>query len=154
MNGKGQHMDALEILLSEKHCRELVLAAAEAVDRQDYEGLVAFFTEDATLVRLGGQALQGRSAILASYASKNPDRLTQHLVCNHRVEVDPCGFAQSRCKVLLYTSDRHRELTHQGRLADAMHQVGEMVDRLVLTSDGWRIQQREAWFDLRVNAMA
>lgn len=146
-------MDTLEMLLAEKHCRELVLSAAEAVDRQDYEGLVAYFTEDATLVRPGGQPLHGRSAILASYASKSPDRLTQHLVCNHRVTVDPSGFAQSRCKVLLYASDSKRELTNQGRLADATHHVGEIVDRLVLTADGWRIQQRQAWFDLQVNAI-
>ncbi len=146
-------MDPFEILLADKRCRELVLSAAEAVDRQDYEGLVAFFTEDATLVRPGGPPLHGRSAILASYASKNPDRLTQHLVCNHRVEVDPSGFAQSRCKVLLYASDSNRELTNQGRLADAKHHIGEIFDRLILTPEGWRIQQRQAWFDLQVNAL-
>lgn len=146
-------MDAVEMLLAEKRCCELVLSAAEAVDRQAYEALVALFTEDATLVRPGGQPLRGRAAILASYASKSPDRLTQHLVCNHRVEVDPSGFAQSRCKVLLYASDSHREMTNQGRLADSTHHVGEIVDRLVLTADGWRIQQRHAWFDLQVNAI-
>lgn len=147
-------MDTLDILLAEKHCRELVLSAADAVDRQDYEGLVALFTEDATLVRPGGQPLRGRAAILASYASKSPDRLTQHLVCNHRVEVDSSGTAQSRCKVLLYASDRQRAMTHQGRRADAQHYVGQMVDRLVRTADGWRIEHRQAWFDLQVNAIA
>ena len=143
-------MDALALLQAEKHCRDLVLAAAEAVDKQAYESLVALFTETATLVRPGGQPLQGRAEILASYNAKSADRLTRHLVCNHRVEVQSAGLAQSRCTVLLYVSDKRRELTRQGRAADPAYQLGEISDQLVLTADGWRIQQREAWFELQL----
>jgi hypothetical protein len=45
----------------------------------------------AILVRPGGNALQGRSEILASYSSKDPNRITHHLVCNHRVQISSSG---------------------------------------------------------------
>lgn len=147
-------MDALALLQAESQCRHLIIAAAEAVDGQQYEAFVDCFTEDAVLQRPGGAPLAGRAAILASYALKSPDRLTQHLLCNHRVVVDPSGWAESSCKVLLYVSDRRREPAPEGRLADVKHHVGEFRDRLILTSDGWRIQNRKAWFELQVDARA
>ena len=91
-------MDALALLQAEKECRDLVLAAAEAVDQQDYETLVQLFTEDATLVRPGGSELRGRAEIFTSYASKDPYRVTHHLVCSHRcrshLRVQPCHVAR------------------------------------------------------------
>lgn len=147
-------MDALALWLAERQCRDLVMAAAEAVDRRQYQGFVDCFTEDAVLQRPGGEPLTGREAILASYASKSPDRLTQHLLCNHRVTVDPSGWAESSCKVLLYVSDWRRPLLAGGRLADARHHVGQFLDRLVQTPEGWRIHKRKAWFDLQLDAAA
>ena len=142
-------MDAVALLQAESTCRDLILMAADAVDQQNYAALVALFCEDAVLVRPGGNALQGRSQILASYSSKDPNRMTQHLVCNHRVQISPLGKeAHSHCKVLLYVSDKSRAMTPQGRSADVKHQVGTIADELVLTPDGWRIQKRNAWFDL------
>ncbi len=52
-------MDALALLQAEKDCRDLIVAAAQAVDEQAYDTLVQLFTEDATLVRPGGTALRG-----------------------------------------------------------------------------------------------
>lgn len=147
-------MDALTLLQAEGLCRNLVIDAAEAVDGQKYEAFVGFFTEDAVLQRPGGEPMKGRAEILASYRKKNPDRLTQHVLCNHRVTVDPSGFAESTCKVLLYVSDRSRALLIEGRMADSKHQVGVFQDRLVFTAEGWRIQQRKAWFELQVVAQA
>lgn len=145
-------MDVLALLQAESQCRDLVIAAAEAVDGQQYETFADCFTEEAVLQRPGGEPLNGRVAILASYANKSRDRLTQHVLCNHRVVVDPSGFAESSCKVLLYVSDRRREHVPEGRMADSKHHVGEFRDRLILTTDGWRIQSRKAWFELQVDA--
>ena len=147
-------MDALALLQAESQCRHLVIAAAEAVDRQHYEAFVACFTEDAVLQRPGGEPLTGRAAILASYAQKNPNRLTQHLLCNHRVVVDSSGWAESSCKVLLFVSDQRRELGPLGRRADSPHHIGQFQDRLVLTAEGWRIQQRQAWFEFLIDPQA
>lgn len=146
-------MDALALIQAQNACRDLVVMAAEAVDQQDYRALVELFCEDATLIRPGGAALQGRSEIFASYSAKDPNRMTHHLVCNHHVQILSSGqSAHSRCKVLLYVSDKSRAVTPQGRMADAKHQVGTILDELVLTADGWKIQKRNAWFDLFAQA--
>ncbi len=141
-------MMPLECLLAEKACRDVVLAAADAVDAREYDALVRLFTPDATLVRPGGQPLQGREAILAAYAARDQDRLTQHLICNHVVHVEPQGSALSRCRVLLWSGKRSDPLTPKGRPAGPAEQVGEIVDRLKLTPEGWRIERRDASFTL------
>ena len=147
---KAMHLDALALLQAEKACRDLIVSAAEAVDQQNYLALVDLFTDDANLVRPGGIALNGRAQILAAYQSKDANRLTQHLICQQHIQVSPLGQAKARSKVLLYAADRQHELTPKGRLADAMHQVGVIEDQLVLTADGWKIQNRQAWFELFV----
>jgi ketosteroid isomerase-like protein len=150
---KRTEMDALAQMQAQNECRDVILAAAVAVDAQDYAALVALFCEDATVVRPGGAALYGRAEILASYLLKDANRMTHHLVCNHQVQVLPSGeSAHSRCKVLLYVSDKNHTLTAQGRKANAKHQVGTIEDLLVLTAEGWKIQKRHAWFDVWAEA--
>ena len=140
----------LAALLAKQACREVVLQAAEAVDAQDYDTFVALFTEDADLVRPGGPELKGRAEILRAYRSKDPHRVTHHLICNHLVTVTAADTAASRCRVLLYASDQRRELTPKGRQADAQQMAGVIEDALVLTDEGWKIQRRHAWFELLI----
>ena len=150
---KRTEMDALAQMQAQNECRDVIWAAAVAVDAQDYAALVELFCVDATLVRPGGAALHGRAEILASYLLKDANRMTHHLVCNHQVQVLSSGeSAHSRCRVLLYVSDKNHDLTPQGRKADSKHQVGTIEDALVLTTDGWKIQKRHAWFDVFVHA--
>ena len=139
-------------LLAKQACREVVLQAAEAVDAQYYDAFVALFTDDATLVRPGGPTLTGRAEILQAYRSKDPDRMTHHLICNHQVTLTSADKAASRCKVLLYASDQRRELTPKGRQADAQQLAGVIEDVLVLTAEGWQIHHRQAWFELLIQA--
>lgn len=139
-------MTGLERLLAEAACRELVIAAADAADAQDWRRLADCFSDDATLVRPGGVELRGREAIHASYASKDPDRLTQHLVCNLSALSSPDGSVACHCKVLLWSGRRSDALAPKGRSADALQQVGEFIDRMVPTPDGWRIGRRVASF--------
>lgn len=141
-------MTEIECLQAEKACRDIVLAAARAVDQQDYQALAALFADDGELVRPGGTPLVGPEAIRASYAAKDPARLTQHLVSNHQVWVDCASTARSSCVVTLWTSQRGEELTPKGRKADAMQQVGEIDDWFVRTPQGWRIQRRAARFTM------
>jgi len=136
------------LMLAEKECRDLVLAAARAVDSQDYAGLVALFTDDATLVRPGGEPLHGRAAILASYNSKSPDRLTCHVVSNHSVHLQGPALALSQCTVQLYATDKRTEYTSRGRAAEPVVLIGQIADRIVRTPQSWRIQERRAWFDM------
>lgn len=142
-------MKNVSLLASEAQCREVVLQAADAVDSADWQRFAALFLPAGILVRPDGSELCGRSAIVQAYQARDPDRLTEHLICNHRVEVDEsAGTATSRCKVLLWSSKHSAELTPKGRLADATAQVGEMVDSLQHTPEGWRISSRRARFTL------
>lgn len=141
-------LDPLESLLAEKACRSLVLAAARAVDDQDYRALAALFAPDGELVRPGGEPLQGPQAVYESYAAKDPQRLTQHLVTNHEVQVTSATTARSHCRVILWVSRRDEPLTPRGRCTDATEQVGEIDDEFVRTPQGWRIARRTARFTM------
>lgn len=141
---------SLEALVAEAECRALVLRSAEAVDAQDYAGFAECFCPDGALVRPDGSVLQGQAAIVQAYRARNPDRLTQHLLCNHQVVVDTATLtARSRCKVLLWSGQHSAQATPQGRPADALTQVGEFVDTLEYSAKGWRIRHREAFFILQ-----
>lgn len=141
-------MTDLERLLAEKACHDLVLAAAQAVDQQDYPALAALFADDGELVRPGGSPLLGPQAIQASYAAKDPERLTRHVVSNLRVTVDSSTSARAHCVVTLWTTQRSEALTPQGRKANPMQQVGEIEDEFVRTPSGWKIQRRRAQFNI------
>jgi uncharacterized protein (TIGR02246 family) len=142
-------MNAMERYAAEAECRALVLQAADAVDRADANAFAALFVADGTLVRPDGSLLQGRAAIAAAYAARDPDRLTQHLVSNQLVTLQPDGAtALVRSKVLLWSGRHSAPLTPQGRAADALSQVGEFVDAMEFSAEGWRIRRREAHFVL------
>mgnify|MGYP003352854520 CR=1 FL=1 len=145
-------MNAMERYMAEAECRSVVVRAAEAVDAGDAAGFAALFDVQGVLVRPDGSVLQGRAAIQAAYAARDPDRLTQHLIANQLVSVDlEAGMASVRSKVLLWTGKHSTPSTPQGREADAQTQVGEFLDTLVRTDDGWRLRGREARFILRKN---
>ena len=130
-------------------CGDLVQQGADAVDSGHADAFAALFTPDGSLQRPDGTVLQGRAAIAAAYAARDPERLTQHLVCNQQVDLDAqATSATVRSKVLLWSGRHSSPLTPQGRAADALSQVGEFVDALVLTPEGWRIRHREARFIL------
>lgn len=139
---------ALVQLLAEQACRRVVLETAQAVDAQDYAAFAELFTPDGVLVRPDGRRLEGRSAIEQTYSQRDQDRLTRHLITNHLVTVHDSASATSRCSILLW-SGRHSDAPGpNGRPADANELLGEFLDELVLTSEGWRIHQRQARFIL------
>jgi hypothetical protein len=140
---------ALDTLVAEAACRDLVLAAADAVDGRDFLAFADLFETRGVLVRPDGTELVGRPAIVAAYAARDPERLTRHLVSNQRVRVDlAAGTAQAACTVLLWSGRHSDAATPRGRPADAQQQVGEIRDLLAKTPEGWRIRRREAWFTL------
>lgn len=139
----------LQQLRAESACRELVLAAGEAIDGRDYNAFAALFASDGELVRPDGKVLRGAQAIVAAYGQRNPDRLTRHLFCNQCVQVDLQGkTAKVASTIMLWTGRYSDAVTPRGRPADPVQQVGEIRDQLVLTSGGWRIGRRDAWFTL------
>ncbi len=137
---------ALERLLVQQACQDTVIATARAVDAQPHAALAQLFTPDGVLARPDGQEAQGRAAIEAAYAARDPDRMTQHLLTNFRVEPLGPDAARASCAVLLWTSRHSAEGGPRGRPADATQLLGEFQDELVLTPEGWRIRRREARF--------
>jgi hypothetical protein len=143
------NLPALEQLLAEQACRRVVLETAQAVDGQDYAGFARLFTTDGILVRPDGKRLEGRAAIEQAYAKRDPDRLTRHLITNHLVTFHGPASAASSCNILLWTG-RHSDVAGpNGKPADAIELLGEFLDDLIMTPEGWRIRQRQARFSLQ-----
>jgi 3-phenylpropionate/cinnamic acid dioxygenase small subunit len=147
----GKMLNEIDALLAKQACSELVLKAAAAVDAQDYDTFVTLFTQDAHLQRPGGVVLRGRAEILQAYRSKDPQRLTFHVISNHFVTLTAVDRAESRCKVMLYATDQRRPATSLGRQADAQQLYGVIHDALIRTDAGWKIQNRQAWFELLIH---
>lgn len=139
-------MNDLALLMAEREVRAVVLASARLVDAQDWAGFAALFTEDGALTRPDGSLMLGREAVLQAYAARDPDRLTQHVLSNHEVQLLSAERAESRCLVLLWSGRRSDPVSPKGRPADAAQQLGEFADQLVRTPQGWRIARRQARF--------
>lgn len=141
-------MDALQTLLIQDACRELVLRSVECTDAHDAPGLAALFAPDGVLRRPTGQPLIGRAAIEAAYAQRPRERITRHLVTNTRVEVQSATAAHARSRVLLWAGSTEDADGPQGRPLRGPQLVGEFDDRFVLTDEGWRFASRDASFVL------
>lgn len=139
-------MNVLESLRAESQARALVLSSARLVDAQDWRGFAELFAEDAELTRPDGSLLQGREAVFQAYAARSPERLTQHVLTNHELSLIDAHCAHSRCLVLLWSGLRSDPPSPKGRPADAAQQLGEFIDVLRHTPQGWRIARREARF--------
>jgi uncharacterized protein (TIGR02246 family) len=141
-------MDALQRLLIQDACRELVLRSVECTDAHDAAGLAALFSPDGVLRRPAGEPLVGRAAIEAAYAQRPRERLTRHLVTNTRVEVQSATAASACSRVLLWAGSTEDAEGPQGRPLRGPQLVGEFDDRFVLTGEGWRFASRDASFVL------
>jgi uncharacterized protein (TIGR02246 family) len=141
-------MDALQRLLIQEACRELVLRAAECADAHDAAGLAALFLPEGVLRRPGGQPLVGRAAIEQAYAQRPKERITRHLVTNTLVEVESSTAATARSRVLLWAGSTEDADGPQGRPLRGPQLVGEFADRFALSAEGWRFASRDASFVL------
>ncbi len=141
-------LSAVDRMLAEQACRDLVAKAAVFTDAQAHEEFAALFTEDGVLVRPGAEPLHGRTAIIESYRSRPPGRITRHLISNTVVALESDTAAHGTSCVLLWSGLGSDDAGPFGRPAQARQVVGEFEDRFVRTPDGWRIARREARFIL------
>lgn len=150
--------DAMERLLAQQACRDLVVQAAACADAGDPQALARLFAADAVLVRPHAPPLQGRDAILEAYGQRAAGRLTRHLVTNTWVEFDAPDLARARSYVLLWSGDPASPASPDGLdgldgpdglRAQPRQRVGEFADQFARQPDGrWLIQRREARFVL------
>jgi hypothetical protein len=134
-----------------QRCRDLIVLAAHYQDTRDLNAFSTCFAADGVLVRPGGEPIVGPAAIEAAYLARDPQRITQHLLMNQRVEslsASPAGALRARVhsKVLLWTSHESQALSAKGRPADPLQQIGEFDDELIEQQGQWKIAKREAKF--------
>jgi 3-phenylpropionate/cinnamic acid dioxygenase small subunit len=138
-------MTPLDRLLAEHDIARLVTRFAWLNDEADWDAVAAMFTADGRFVRpAGGDAIVGRDAIRASFASR-PPRVSRHLITNILVDVTTADEATSQCAMLLTTAAAGETVAASPAL------VGGFRDKLVLAPDGWRFAERVGFLDLKVN---
>jgi hypothetical protein len=130
----------------QSQCEQLVLKSAQLADLQAHEALTALFTPDAELSRPGTEPILGHDAILASYRSKSPDRITKHLILGTLFDHVTADAVSAVSQVLLWTAEASDISGPFGRPAKNKAIVGEFVDEFILVDGGWRIRRRTAHF--------
>ena len=131
----------------ERACERLVLDFAHFSDSQKAQELAALFTPNGVMERPAGDPLVGRDAILKSYQSRPPGRVTRHVCTNVRITVESADVARGLTYAIVYAANANRPPEgHFGILAEPRQLIGEFEDEFVRTDEGWRIATRRARF--------
>lgn len=127
----------------EWECGQLSLRFMALNDRQDWAGMCALLTEDATFARPTDpdNPVSGRAKIQAAFEARPAGRITRHICTNMIVTAESPTKASGTMYALLYAgaADNRGEL---GIIADGKQLVGEFYDDYVRTGEGWRIAGR------------
>jgi len=138
-------MTPLDRMLAEHEISRLTTRFALLNDAGDWDAVAAMFTQDGRFIRpAGGDAVVGREAIRASFASR-PARKSCHLITNIVVDVVSADEAISRCTLLLYAAPAGENTAASPALIGGFH------DKLLRTPDGWRFAERAGFLDLKVD---
>jgi len=120
-------MDRAEIV-------DVILLYCQALDTADFDALDDVFTPDATADLV--EEVTGREAIKARIRRTiEPLDRTQHLVGNHRIELNG-----DRATCSSYLQAQHVRRSTEG--GPHLIVAGRYDDVLVRTVDGWRIEHR------------
>ncbi|WP_286370690.1 nuclear transport factor 2 family protein [Variovorax saccharolyticus] len=122
----------------EAACARLCVDFANHLDARRYDAVLALFTEDGTLDRMG-TVFAGRAALEVFLAERPADVTTRHLCTNISVHFDAEGDATGFCYVLFFHGR-----TQEAGMPTALGppSVVEYHDRFRRTASGWRIQER------------
>ena len=132
----------------EADCARLIHEYIWANDAQDWDACAALYTEDAIFRRpSGGDAVEGRAAILASFTARKP-RAQRHAIANILVDVVDENEATARSVIVLYMGDAAEDggLPVQDAKSPL---IGTYTDRIVRTPEGWRFAERTGGLDFR-----
>ena len=124
----------------EADCERLIKRYVNLNDAQDWPAVAALYTEDAVFRRpSGGDAIEGREAILASFLAR-PPRVQRHVIANVVVDVEDEDHARAFSVIVLYQGDPLPEGLPAMSASSPL--VGTFADQLVRTRDGWRFAER------------
>jgi hypothetical protein len=107
--------------------------------------LQSLFAPDRVLAHPTGpeDLIQGVDAIIAAYARRPRNRLTQHLCMNISVTVESPDTARGSCRILLFTADASGSgVSGKGRKPAASQLIGTDTDRFVRLPEGRHIAER------------
>jgi hypothetical protein len=123
----------------ERACEKLSIAFANAIDRNDYDAVIALFASDGILDRWGN-AIQGHAALRQWLDSRPRDMTTRHVCTNIMIDRVARGEARGTTYFTFYSGPGDPDGNVLPLEGPAM--VGEYHDRFVLTENGWRLGER------------
>ena len=118
-------MDAMDRLIAERACEQLVIDYAALVDAARWDSVAALYSANGRMSRPTSpdDFIEGQHAILASFLAR-PPRKTRHICTNVRVTLKSTTRATALSQILLFTG------------ADQSPLVGSYADMLVNKGDG------------------
>lgn len=119
---------------------------ANDLDARRYEQVLALFTEDAALDRMGTVA-SGREEIARFLASRPADLATRHICSNIRVSFDAQDEASGTCYVLFFQGSG--DVGSGAAQLSGPPSVVEYHDRFLRTAGGWKILSRRIRMAMR-----
>ena len=125
-------------------CRSLILEFAARIDQGQTHTLGELLTPDATFARptMPDKIIEGADAILAAFAARPKNLVSQHLNLNIRIRLTGTDTAEGHSVVMLYLANAEDELVPgKGRKAGPPL-IGTWTDAFVRTADGWRFKDR------------
>lgn len=125
-------------------CRNLIIDFGAFIDNDQTARLGELMTLDATFARPTnpGVVISGAAAILAAFAARPRNLVSQHLNLNIRIRQTGAGTAEGFSIVVLYLADAADELVPgKGRKANGPI-IGTWTDTFVRTPEGWRFKDR------------
>ena len=123
-------------------CVSTIQRFSTLVDEGRYEDAAQMFTPEGVLQR-PNERIAGRSALLASFATRPPHRLTRHILSNTTLEPVAADVIHALSYVSVY-----RHLGQEGQALDlpvaarAPETIAEYQDELQLVDGMWRIRHR------------
>lgn len=137
MNEAGLSVETL--LLAQWNCQQQLLTFMQLMDAGSADAAASLLTPDARWNRQG-HIVEGAEAIGAVIASRSPDRIVRHHLCNLVVTLQAPDRASSRAYYSAYISHGPAE-THSVGLPE---RSGDYYAEFVKTELGWRISYLRA----------
>lgn len=115
--------------------QRLLFRYCELVDRNEQDGVVGLFTDDAVFDYGLGRVQRGTEELRVLFSNLDANEATSHHLSNLGVELSHDGRTASSTSTL-YAFHRRRADGQE------VHLWGRYIDDLVLTDVGWRLSHR------------